>query len=84
MKKYTFINGSELRFETIQNDMKSIQLDGVEIAVAIKDNDGIILDHVNFAGMNDGTIFPNKKDGSTIKTWKATMDYIIELIGQGA
>lgn len=57
-----------------QKDMQDIYIDGVYYATAIKDEDGVTLDHVV---PNDTTIWNiTKKDGKPVKTWTATLEWL--------
>lgn len=64
----------------IQNDMKRVVVNGKDFAVAIKTNDGVILDHVKTSNSDDDTVFPNKPNGQVIKTWNGTADYVLEFV----
>lgn len=77
---YTTSRNETLTMKRLQNDMQAILLDGKQIAVAIKADGEIILDHIKTTDSNDGTVFPNKPNGKPIKTWKDTFTYMIEWI----
>ena len=76
MLKYTTINSKVVSLNTLQSDMKAVTVDGVPFGVAIKTNDGVILDHVKTSSNNDGTIFPTKSNGAVVKTWKETAKFV--------
>jgi len=69
-----------VELKDIQSDMKTVWVDGVQIAVVIKDQQGYILDHIATSNSSDDTIFMVKSNGAAVKTWAETARYILEFL----
>ena len=69
-----------VELKDIQSDMKTVWVDGVQIAVVIKDQQGYILDHIATSNSSDDTIFMVKSNGAAVKTWAETARYVLEFL----